>query len=270
MWAVLPRILRPAALAALAATTLAVGTLAVTALLERPGPTAHGPAAVVVTGSAGGGEAGEGGSDPQTSPAPEPTAGQTTALPSAPDDAGVLPGAPVPTDLGGRLVVVPGDEPAVGPGSTKRVRVEVEAGLPVDPDAFARFVMDTLTDARGWGADGSVSFARTDDEADIRVVVASPATIDAMCAPLETNGRWSCGRYGHAALNADRWVHGAQAFLDAGGTLTQYRQYLVNHEVGHLLGAQHTGCPAAGRVAPIMLQQSLGLNGCVPNGWPHP
>lgn len=196
--------------------------------------------------------------------APEPV---DVVLPD--EQAGVLDGD-VPFSLTGDLVVVPGSERAPGPGPARTVRVEVEAGLPVDPDRFAQFVMTTLNDPRGWGADGSVSFARTAGDAEIRVVLASPATIDRMCAPLPTNGKWSCGRYGHAALNAERWAVGARAFFAAGGDITQYRQYLVNHEVGHLLGVQHTGCPAAGQVAPIMLQQSLGLDGCLPNGWPHP
>jgi hypothetical protein len=184
--------------------------------------------------------------------------------------AGVLPGD-VPSALSGELVVAAGGTPAPGSGPPKTVRVEVERGLPIDHDAFATFVMSTLNDARGWGARGAVTFARTDGAADIRVVLASAATVDAMCAPLRTNGKWSCGRYGHAALNADRWVHGSDAFNEAsGGHLLLYRQYLVNHEVGHLLGHQHTGCPAAGAVAPVMLQQSITLAGCVPNGWPYP
>lgn len=185
--------------------------------------------------------------------------------------AGIRPGD-VPRSSSGAFAVAPGSSPAPGPGRVATVRVEVEDGVPVDVAALAAFVMDTLNDPRGWGADGSVSFARTDGpDPEIRVLVASAATVDAMCAPLRTNGRWSCGRYGHAALNADRWVSGAPAFLEAeGADLTTYRQYLVNHEVGHLLGHQHTGCPAPGAIAPVMLQQSIRLEGCRPNGWPNP
>jgi len=142
----------------------------------------------------------------------------------------------------------------------------VEAGLDIDPVAFAATVMATLNDPRGWGADGSVSFARTDGEAQVRVVLASPDTVDDMCAPLNTRGIYSCGRYGHAALNHTRWVSGADEFTD----MTQYRQYLVNHEVGHLLGRQHVQCPAAGQVAPIMQQQTISVAPCLPNGWPFP
>jgi Protein of unknown function (DUF3152) len=177
----------------------------------------------------------------------------------------------VPDSSSGELRVVTGDSPAPGGDApVTAVRVEVEEGLDIDDQAFASFVMTTLNDPRSWVGDGSVRFSRTDGDADIRVVLATPTTVDSMCAPLATNGKWSCGRYGHAALNADRWVFGADAWADGGGSLTEYRHYLVNHEVGHLLGHPHERCPVAGQPAPVMVQQSISLQGCEPNGWPFP
>ncbi|WP_298456014.1 DUF3152 domain-containing protein [uncultured Cellulomonas sp.] len=171
----------------------------------------------------------------------------------------------VPQSADGVLDVVPGAAPAVGPGPVRTVRVEVERGLAVDGPAFAATVMATLTDPRGWGARGEVAFAQTDGPADIRVVLASPDLVDTMCAPLDTGGQVSCGRNGHAALNVRRWVEATPEFADR----TQYRQYLVNHEVGHLLGHQHERCPGSGP-APLMQQQSLAVSPCEPNGWPYP
>lgn len=173
----------------------------------------------------------------------------------------------VPASAEGTLVVVPGSEAAPAPERRVRtVRVEVEAGLDVDGALFARMVMDTLNDPRSWGAQGEVSFARTDGEAELRVVLASPAKVDEMCAPLTTRGIYSCGAYGHAALNHMRWVQGMEEFAD----MTQYRQYLVNHEVGHLLGRRHEQCPGDGAVAPVMQQQTIRVAPCVANAWPYP
>lgn len=175
----------------------------------------------------------------------------------------------VPRDAGGRLRTVPGAVAA--PREAERVvtvRVEVETGLGVDGREFARQVMDTLNDPRGWGHDGSVVFARTDGEADVDLTLASPATTDELCAPVDTGGTVSCGRVGYAVLNAVRWAQGAEPFLEAGGTVAEYRHYLVNHEVGHVIGHGHVGCPAPGELAPVMLQQTLRLDGCRPNGWP--
>lgn len=204
---------------------------------------------------------------PTQAPPPDPNAVDAAGLTAA-DRAAGLTSRAVPTSGAGELVVVPGSAEAPNPGAARvvRVRVEVESGLDIDPALFAATVLATLNDPRGWGADGSVSFAWTDGDADVRVVLASPDKVDEMCAPLDTVGRYSCGRNGHAALNHTRWVDGTDEFSDR----TQYRQYLVNHEVGHLLGHRHVECPADGAVAPVMQQQTVGVAPCVPNGWPFP
>lgn len=174
----------------------------------------------------------------------------------------------VPAAASGTLVTVPGSaEPPRPADRVRTVRVQFEEGLPVDGAAFAQLVMEVLNDERGWGHDGSVAFARTDGEAEISVVLASGATTDELCVPLRTVGEYSCGRGGRAVLNAERWSVGAESFLAAGGDLVAYREYLVNHEVGHLLGRPHVTCPAPGAVAPVMVQQSIDLGGCLPNGW---
>jgi len=167
----------------------------------------------------------------------------------------------------GTFGVVPGIDPGPGTGAVRTVRVEVEDGLLVDGPAFAATVMATLNDPRGWGADGSLSFARTDGDAELRVLLASPTTVDDLCAPLETEGQVSCGTRGRAVLNVRRWVLATQEY---GVDKTGYRQYLVNHEVGHLLGHGHETCRGAGQPAPLMQQQSYRAAPCVPSSWPYP
>lgn len=192
--------------------------------------------------------------------------------PGASDLAAGLLSLTVPTAASGELEVVPGSQappPALAgtAPAVRTIRVEVEKGLDVDAGLFAYTVMATLNDPRGWGADGSMVFARTDGDAELRVVLASPSLVDRMCAPLETVGKVSCGIQGHAVLNYLRWVEGSTSW---GGDKVAYRQYLVNHEVGHILGHRHEYCGGAGQVAPLMQQQTGPMAPCTPNPWPFP
>ncbi|HYJ76283.1 MAG TPA: DUF3152 domain-containing protein [Kineosporiaceae bacterium] len=203
---------------------------------------------------------------PSPSASPRPVVA-AAALSAEDVDAGLL-GTTVRNRGTGKLVVVPGRVRAPGRGMVLRVKVEVERGLPVDAQRFARFVMTTLNDPRGWGAGGRLTFARTDGgDEDFRVVLASPSTNARLCRPLETKGQASCGRDGRAVLTLSRWVAATREFAHM---RTLYRQYVVNHEVGHLLGHPHERCPRKGALAPIMQQQTYGLDGCRPNPWPHP
>ncbi|MBC8072396.1 MAG: DUF3152 domain-containing protein, partial [Deltaproteobacteria bacterium] len=138
------------------------------------------------------------------------------------------------------------------------VRVLVETKYAAQAEAFAWAVEDALGDAHGWAAAGH-RFVLVDGEAEITVVLAGPNTVDRLCAPLATGGAFSCGRGGRAVINARRWHGGATTYRR---DLEGYRTYVINHEVGHLLGFEHTACPGRGRAAPVMLQQTKSLDGC--------
>lgn len=105
---------------------------------------------------------------------------------------------------------------------------------------------------------------------DVRLRLTSPATVDRLCYPLDTRGYTSCRVGTNVVINVNRWALGAAPFMNAGGSITEYRNYVINHEMGHFLGRGHVGCPGAGRLAPVMQQQTLHMSGCRPNGWPHP
>jgi hypothetical protein len=159
-------------------------------------------------------------------------------------------------------------QPAPGhdPGDTELTyTVEVEAGLPFQVEATARTVETILEDSRGWAGVTGQQFHRVAADAELRILVASPATTDELCAPLDTAGRVSCRNGDLVVLNARRWAFGVTHYE---GRRNAYRIYVVNHEVGHALGRSHVACPAEDAPAPVMLQQTYGLDGCRLNPWP--
>ncbi|WP_231956854.1 MULTISPECIES: DUF3152 domain-containing protein [unclassified Actinoplanes] len=156
-------------------------------------------------------------------------------------------------------------------GDLHRFKVAVEETVgDVAPDDFARTVDRTLGDRRSWIGGGKVRLRRVPksaDNAEFTVFLASPTTSEKMCAAggLHTEGFTSCRVPGQVIINAERW---ATAIPEYDGHLGEYREYTINHEVGHQLGHGHEGCPGKGEPAPVMLQQTYGLEGCTRNAWP--
>ncbi|WP_082606285.1 DUF3152 domain-containing protein [Nocardioides sp. Root190] len=190
-------------------------------------------------------------------------------VPSAPPASTPLvqgPPASVPENGPAVFNTAPGRTDATGAGRLVTYTVELEQGLPFNAKTVASLIDRTLADPRGWTAGGLQSVRRVADNADLRILIASPKTTDELCAPLITGGRLSCRNGARVVLNAWRWAHGADAYK----SIQEYRRYLVNHEVGHALGNAHEGCISSGRRASVMLQQTKGLQGCLPNPWPFP
>ncbi|SNT00327.1 Protein of unknown function [Asanoa hainanensis] len=155
-----------------------------------------------------------------------------------------------------------------GGGQLLRYRVSVERdikGLPVA--GVAKAITATLNDRRGWTAGGTWRLRRVGPEqpADFTIYLVTPGTRDDLCDDVP-DGYTSCRNGNKVVLNVARWVKAVPGY---GGDLSTYRQYMVNHEVGHRLGHGHELCPGRGEPAPVMQQQTLGLHGCEPNAWPY-
>jgi hypothetical protein len=204
---------------------------------------------------------------PATVAAPEPTLppSSSATTPSRPTTKRVVPVVEVPREGLGQFTVAPliGDN-AERP-ATISYTVEVEDNLPFPADKVAATVERTLVDRRGWSAKTGSTFARVDTGGNTRILLATPATVDRLCAPLQTNGQVSCRNGDLVVLNALRWANGSPTY---GEDVTDYRRYLINHEVGHRLGRDHESCPQPGARAPLMVQQTKGLQGCEKNPWP--
>jgi hypothetical protein len=208
---------------------------------------------------------------------------------------GILPpGGLVAATGRGAWRVVAGSTPQVGKG-TQRVytyTVEVEDGVSTAAFggdlAFAETVDATLANPKSWIGDSRVAFRRVDHgDPSFRISLSSQQTTRDACGfdiPIDS----SCysSPLARVVLDQARWVRGAAPF---GGDLTAYRQYMVDHEVGHAIGyQQHQPCRTDGGLAPVMMQQTFGTvdddiasldpAGVVPrdgktcryNPWPYP
>jgi len=219
---------------------------------------------------------------------------------------GVLPpGGPL-TEAGQKTWhVVPGTGPKVGQGTLRSFTytVEIEDGVDTagfgGDEAFAQMVTATLDNPKSWTHDPRFALTRIDESSpekpDFRVSLTSPMTVREGCGydiPLESscyNPAYHPDDGGKAQarvfINEARWVRGAVPFQ---GDIGSYRQYLINHEVGHAIGYyQHEPCGDNGGLAPVMMQQTFSTSNdddakfdpqsvkadgktCRFNSWPYP
>jgi hypothetical protein len=144
--------------------------------------------------------------------------------------------------------------------------VHTRGAVHTDREEFAVTVRRILSDGRGWSLGGSVRFRRVASGGDLIVELASPSAIEAahpVCDP-----DLSCRVGNRVLLHDGNWRRATAAWREAGGSLDDYRRYVLHHEIGHWWGFGHVGCAGPGAPAPIMLQQSISLQGCRPNAWP--
>ena len=123
-------------------------------------------------------------------------------------------------------------------------------------------------DPRGWSLGGGIRFELVDRGGDFTLWLASDAQMSTFGGACDRE--WSCRNGRNVVINEDRWLGSSDSWLAAGAPLGTYRQMVLNHETGHWLGFGHATCSRAGAPAPVMQQQSKGLDGCAPNPWPTP
>lgn len=251
-----------------------------------------------------------------TSPATETTGGVTTES-APPETAATMPAMEGPNPADSEPLEVPATElppgaaftedgpgtyrpigapgMAAGEGTEHVVRYVIEVEDSIDTatiggdDALAAMIDATLAHPMGWTADPRYRFEHVghDQDPNMRFQLTSVGTTHDLCGndlSMETSCFYSVDN--RVVLNESRWVRGAAPFE---GDIGSYRQYLINHEVGHGLGyAAHEPCGGDGELAPIMMQQTLSLNNtelaandphevyeedgqtCIYNPWPYP
>jgi hypothetical protein len=195
------------------------------------------------------------------------------SAPSSPVAA--APPTPIPTDGPGTWEYADGTGAVLGTaGPVRSYHVAVETGMPVSAAEFAAEVDATLGDPRSWIGGGDLRLQRVPDgsPAAFTVRLASGGTTQRLCNAAGLDIFWrgepytSCYDGASSVINLNRYEKGIP---DYGSDLADYRQYAINHEVGHALGHGHELCPGTGQLAPVMQQQTFGLRGCLPNAWPY-
>ncbi len=132
-------------------------------------------------------------------------------------------------------------------------------------DSFKKRTAEIYADRRGWTR-SYIHFTRVKSGGAFSLVLSAARFVPTF-API-CSSYYSCRAGRYVVINEDRWRAGTPYFKKSGGNLRQYRAMVVNHETGHWLGLGHASCGGSGQRAPVMQQQSKGLNGCTPNAWP--
>jgi hypothetical protein len=212
-----------------------------------------------------------------------------TGIVLQPSPATPPPAPPLPTGGNGSFAVAPGTSQVLGTGRTRiRYRVEMENGVQwgtnvewTAPD-FAQRVDTIIAEPLGWTLsaqnpvtnapvglqNASWSFQRVDGGAfEVQVRLATADTVQRLCAQvgIDVDSVYSC-RFGKVLMiNLTRWLNGADGYPVS---LADYRSAVINHEMGHFLGFDHMRCAGPGKPGPIMMTQTIDLQGCVPNVHP--
>lgn len=134
-----------------------------------------------------------------------------------------------------------------------------------DLNEFATLANATLNDSRGWSR-LNVKFAQVQSGGMFNLILSQASLLPTYSSGCSAD--WSCRAGNNVIINDDRWAGATTAWNNGGGSLRDYRHMVVNHEVGHWLGHDHTYCGGAGQLAPLMQQQSIDLQGCTFNPWP--
>lgn len=162
-------------------------------------------------------------------------------------------------------------------GNLLRFHLAVESNLPEEIDEFTRMVDAVLGDPRSWTAGRQLRFQREPEgvAADFTIHLVTRTTADRMCGTggldIRVDGVpfTSCRIMHKVVINLDRWRLSVPDYVNGGIPLETYREYVINHEVGHELGHGHEACPGPGVPGPTMQTQTLGLKGCTANPWPY-
>ncbi len=149
----------------------------------------------------------------------------------------------------------------------KKFKASIGENVNYNQKKFENEVVAILSPKRtkNWG----VEFRKvaTLKAADFEIILSTPENIKQICWAIDNVRNLSCADIANKVIfiNFYRWMHGSN-FHHV--NMKDYRKYVINHEVLHILGMQHQQCPGPGELAPVLLQQTDTLDGCIFNPEP--
>lgn len=163
------------------------------------------------------------------------------------------------------------------------IKVSIDKDVSYPIDSFIEELERVLNDERGWKKFGysfvvinstlssqtpPQSKSKKSKSSKLLVRLSQNATIAKQCY-FDPKTPLSCydpnPDVPEVLINFYRFMEGS---VESKLSLQDYKTYVINHEIGHALGRGHSTCPCVGCLAPVMMQQTLGIGECSPQPWP--
>ena len=131
------------------------------------------------------------------------------------------------------------------------------------------FIAECLADARGWVSKYPIRHTTTKSclRKNDKLVILHLTRDMRAHFPKEFANFSVCDRRSHPYhihINEKNWYNVPALFT---GNRRTYRQYVIQHEVGHALGYDHAPAVTDGARCHVMQQQTRGTTQCKPNPW---
>lgn len=157
--------------------------------------------------------------------------------------------------------------------TTYYITIHIDDDVDYSQKIFENKVKKVLLDKDGWQSIAKVKFKFVGKDVFDKIqtnkkIVINLSTNDTInkkcgfgaemlsCCDMSTKEVW---------INFYRWMNGSK---HSKLNIYKYRDYVINHEVGHALGRLHTDCPCEDCPAPIMMQHTVSIGNCKPNNKP--